>query len=233
MVFILLLCWIVYVWVTAPTFGVPGVCNGATIYVIFFFNVRVTIGGLRWFFVTAAGIALFVMLCLPIYAILLLLDLGTHREMQSENANSTATVRVSDANALEMGETPPHAGSGVEPQRIAGPSNNPTPSSPTATETSSQSTASDNFPRQTPSKQGLLGRLLTAVYGVTMLELTIQRNKKNVEAGENQWTFGQIVAMLITVGSLNEVLHYFLGEEGKRKKKKTCKYIYSSLCYLA
>ena len=229
-VFTLLLCWIVYVWVTAPTFGAASVCNDATIYVILFVNVRATIGWLRWFFVTVAAITLFVMLYMPLFAILALWNLGTHREVRGENANSTAGA--SDANALELGVIPSHARSGVEPRRIAGPSDITTPRSRMATEIphppprrafTALSTVSDNkmfFSPQTSSGRGLLGRVLTAVYGVTMLELTIKRNRNNIGGDEGVWTFGQIVAMLVTAGSLNEVFHFILAEEDRGKKKR-------------
>jgi len=37
----------------------------------------------------------------------------------------------------------------------------------------------------------------SAIYGVTTLELIVQRNRSNVESGENDWGFGQIVALVL------------------------------------
>ena len=63
----------------------------------------------------------------------------------------------------------------------------------------------------TRSSRNLIGHLLFVTYGTVMLELTIKRN--NVTPGKNVWRFGQIVTMVITVGGINEVVHFFLGKE--------------------
>ena len=63
----------------------------------------------------------------------------------------------------------------------------------------------------TQSSRNLIGHLLFVTYGTVMLELTIKRN--NVTPGKNVWSFGQIVTMVITVGGINEVVHFFLGKE--------------------
>ncbi|KAF8319740.1 hypothetical protein DL93DRAFT_2053375 [Clavulina sp. PMI_390] len=62
-----------------------------------------------------------------------------------------------------------------------------------------------------PSSGSVIWRVLFAIYGTVMLELTVRRN--DVGPGEGAWGFGQIVAVIIAVGGLNEVLQFFLGEE--------------------
>lgn len=65
-------------------------------------------------------------------------------------------------------------------------------------------------PRTTPQAPGLVVRVLAAIYSVIMLELTIRRNPSSDE--ENAWSFGQIIAFLITLMTINEVVHFILGE---------------------
>ena len=44
------------VWATASTFGAPGVCNDATIFVIFFVDVRATMAnGYAWWYTINSG----------------------------------------------------------------------------------------------------------------------------------------------------------------------------------
>ena len=77
------------------------------------------------------------------------------------------------------------------------------------------------FISQTPSrlplefsrnKTGTLTRILATIYGIIMLERTIASN--DVGPGENVWSFGQIIAIIIVIGSVNEVVHYFLNLQG-------------------
>ncbi|KAF9507450.1 hypothetical protein BS47DRAFT_1277484, partial [Hydnum rufescens UP504] len=172
MVFVLLLCWTMYMWATAPTFGPPGACNDATIYVLLFVNVRATVGWLRWIFVTAEAIALFVLVCVPIVAILAVWNLGNSHVGRDERPNSTSMGALSTISNTKL-----------------------------------------YFQTSSASGRGLVGRFLASIYGVTMLELTIHRNKKYVVGDENQWAFGQIAAMVIAIGSLNEVLQFLLPED--------------------
>ncbi|KAF9517230.1 hypothetical protein BS47DRAFT_1390022 [Hydnum rufescens UP504] len=224
MVFVLLLCWIIDVWATAPTFGTPGACNGGTIYVLLFANVRATVGWLRWIFVTAAALTLFVLVFVPIFSMILFSRRNQEaRDEQAEN-NSRALVPVAATDNAERAMVP------YDPKRRGGPSNITAPRDQSVTEAvppspqrafTSLSTVSDNklhFFLQTSSGRGIIGRFLASIYGVTMLELTIHRNKKHVTGDENQWAFGQIVALLITVGSLNEVIHFILGERDRGTK---------------
>jgi len=51
---------------------------------------------------------------------------------------------------------------------------------------------------------------LAAIYGVVMLELYETRNKHLVAGGENQWTFGQIMALVQIISTFNEMLHFII-----------------------
>lgn len=76
--------------------------------------------------------------------------------------------------------------------------------------------------------KSIITRLFFVIYGTVMLELTVQRN--NVQSGENVWSFGQIVAVTIALGGLNEVIHFFLGREWENVTEEdekvigTCRY---------
>ncbi|KAF9507451.1 hypothetical protein BS47DRAFT_311284 [Hydnum rufescens UP504] len=224
MVFVLLLCWTMYMWATAPTFGPPAACNDATIYVLLFVSIRATVGWLRWIFVTAEAIALFALVYVPIVAILAVRNLGNNHVVGDERPNSTSmdATRVGEANALERGVISSHLRSGLELQRMDGPLNTTASREQSVTEPvhprprrafTQLSTVSNNrlyFQTSFASGRGLVGRFLASIYGVTMLELTIHRNKKRVVGDENQWAFGQIAAIIIAIGSLNEVLQFLL-----------------------
>ncbi|KAG8821287.1 hypothetical protein FRC19_008030 [Serendipita sp. 401] len=58
---------------------------------------------------------------------------------------------------------------------------------------------------------GLIARVLASIYSVIMLELTIRRNPSSDE--EKVWSFGQIIALLITLMTVNEIAHFALGED--------------------
>ncbi|KAI0296551.1 hypothetical protein B0F90DRAFT_1023006 [Multifurca ochricompacta] len=47
--------------------------------------------------------------------------------------------------------------------------------------------------------------LVSAVYGVATLELIIQRNKGNIQSGEDAWGFGQIVSLILILECLIDV----------------------------
>lgn len=56
--------------------------------------------------------------------------------------------------------------------------------------------------------------VLRTVYGITMIELMVRRN--NVGPGEKAWSFGQIFSILITISSLNEVLHWCMSNRNRK-----------------
>lgn len=57
---------------------------------------------------------------------------------------------------------------------------------------------------------GLIARVFASIYSAVMLELTIRRNASSDE--ENVWSFGQIIALLITLMTVNEIIHFIFGE---------------------
>ncbi|KIM26810.1 hypothetical protein M408DRAFT_177929 [Serendipita vermifera MAFF 305830] len=59
-----------------------------------------------------------------------------------------------------------------------------------------------------PNATGVVARLVSAVFGIITLEMTVKAN--NVDE-ENVWSFGQILAVVLLFSSLNELLHFFLG----------------------
>jgi hypothetical protein len=75
--------------------------------------------------------------------------------------------------------------------------------------------ADDQLGTATRGSRNIIARLLFVTYGTVMLELTIKRN--DVAPGENVWSFGQIVAVVIAVGGINEVVHFFLGKEWRHE----------------
>lgn len=58
---------------------------------------------------------------------------------------------------------------------------------------------------------GWIARVLASIYSVVMLELTIRRNPSSDE--EKVWSFGQIIALLITLMTVNEIIHFVFGED--------------------
>jgi len=48
--------------------------------------------------------------------------------------------------------------------------------------------------------------LVYAVYGVATLELIAHRNRSNIKPGEDAWGFGQIIAVILILGSLIDIV---------------------------
>ena len=72
---------------------------------------------------------------------------------------------------------------------------------------------------------GLIARVLASIYSVVMLELTIRRNPSSDE--ENVWSFGQIIALLITLMTVNEIVHFVFGEHLGLNLGQRCEYTMS------
>ncbi|KAF8625964.1 hypothetical protein AX17_006689 [Amanita inopinata Kibby_2008] len=53
--------------------------------------------------------------------------------------------------------------------------------------------------------------LFAGIYAVIMLELYVKRNKNLIAEGENQWSFGQIYALIMILATLNEFAHFIIG----------------------
>ncbi|KAK2462573.1 hypothetical protein APHAL10511_005416 [Amanita phalloides] len=59
--------------------------------------------------------------------------------------------------------------------------------------------------RSSTSERSLrFAKPLAAIYGVVMLELYEKRNKHLIGSGEQQWTFGQIMALVQIISTFNE-----------------------------
>jgi len=48
--------------------------------------------------------------------------------------------------------------------------------------------------------------VMSAVYGIATLELIVQRNRSNIQPGEGAWGFGQIIALILTFGSIIDIV---------------------------
>ncbi|KAI0058895.1 hypothetical protein BV25DRAFT_1187017 [Artomyces pyxidatus] len=63
--------------------------------------------------------------------------------------------------------------------------------------------------------------LLSAIYATVVLELIVHRNRHVVdESQEEQWTFGQVLALVMIITSLNEVVHFFFGLLSRSRKDR-------------
>jgi len=69
---------------------------------------------------------------------------------------------------------------------------------------------------------GIVVRVFASIYSAVMLELTIRRNPSSDE--ENVWSFGQIIALLITLMTVNEIVHFVFGEHLGLHLGQRCKY---------
>lgn len=48
--------------------------------------------------------------------------------------------------------------------------------------------------------------VIPAVYGVATLELMVHANRSVIQSGENTWGFGQIIAIILTLGIFIDVV---------------------------
>ncbi|KAH9958815.1 hypothetical protein BC827DRAFT_1269263 [Russula dissimulans] len=48
--------------------------------------------------------------------------------------------------------------------------------------------------------------VVSAVYGIATLELIVQRNRSNIQPGEGAWGFGQIIALILILGSMIDIV---------------------------
>lgn len=61
---------------------------------------------------------------------------------------------------------------------------------------------------------------LAAIYGVVMLELYENRNRHLIKPGEQNWTFGQILALVQLIGILNEMFHCIVNAFSWRNERE-------------
>jgi hypothetical protein len=71
--------------------------------------------------------------------------------------------------------------------------------------------SSNDHPRRRKPFWNVVGHTIGSVYVIVMLELIIRRNQ--LGPGINQWTFGQVLAMMMLVGPLIELTSSMLGEK--------------------
>jgi hypothetical protein len=71
--------------------------------------------------------------------------------------------------------------------------------------------SSNDHPRRRKPFWTVVGHTLGSVYVIVMLELIIRRNQ--LGPGINEWTFGQVLAMMMLVGPLIELTSSMLGEK--------------------
>lgn len=69
------------------------------------------------------------------------------------------------------------------------------------------------------SRYLLIMRLATFTLATVILELTIHVN--NLQPGESVWSFGQILAFMIAMGSVFEVVKFVVGKEWKHRSRES------------
>lgn len=228
--------WSLYIWIYATNLGGGQSCNNSMIYVIFFVNARTTAPWLRWSFVGVAALAVLLSVGAACMAAYVLWN-GTRIQFELPlkrffHGNGPITE---DPDSIPSGDlenqphdpAPPTSGSRqfttkagviIEAPTLlrtltyANGKGVVTDGVDVGTMWPEESTSSSTQLTLTQNQRSYIFiRLLTLIYGTVMLELTIKRN--HVQPGESSWGFGQIVAVVIAAGGLNEVLHFVLGEE--------------------
>ncbi|KAH9986663.1 hypothetical protein BJV74DRAFT_988416 [Russula compacta] len=64
-----------------------------------------------------------------------------------------------------------------------------------------------NAPRaETTVRAYVNASVVWAVYGVATLELIVQRNRPHITSGEDDWGFGQIIALILILGSVIDIV---------------------------
>ncbi|KAI0257998.1 hypothetical protein BC834DRAFT_975731 [Gloeopeniophorella convolvens] len=71
------------------------------------------------------------------------------------------------------------------------------------------------------SLKAWLGSVALAIYSIVILELTVKRNSSLILPGESDWTFGQVVAVVLTLASIIEIVdHLYNARRAGRKMLK-------------
>jgi hypothetical protein len=219
-------------------------CNESTVYVIFFRNVQTTAPWLRWLLVGIGAIAALLLVLSPVVVALKLMYAAKCSSADFHLHPATELLGCTPSDGVDVHVEPTENSiisweRSTAPLALTSPLSLSTPLTGTRsshmwdqddTWTNTQCGVTRNrtyqdkyvqFPERVarvdeafePVTRGVIARLLFVTYGIVMLELTIRRN--NVAPGENVWSFGQIVAVVIAVGGMNEVLHFVLGKEWK------------------
>ncbi len=177
-------------------------------YIVFFTKVRSTIPWLRWLAVTITALAMISLLTTVVGVFILF-----WRWKTAHNDNA----RGGDISLLEMPprHMSPQPPEDLEGARSPGEASIPSPQHPSAPFQliSRRTDLTSILPQEfSTNKSGALTRGLATIYGIIMLERTVASN--DVGPGENVWSFGQIVSIIIAVGSVNEVVHFCLQLKG-------------------
>jgi hypothetical protein len=201
------------VWITAPTFGSQPQCNDWTVYVLFGVSVRATSQWLRWLIVSLVCLAIIKFVVTTTRTLVafvkperMLSRAGTRSRTrsyynQSRSQSQNPHLDPSSQQPHENGEAQLHESPAQSLQSI------------TTTSTAPPNLLTRILPTSSfgRKRQSVFARVFASIYSVIMLELTIRRNPSSDQ--ENVWSFGQIIALLITLMTVNEIVHFVLGED--------------------
>ncbi|KAJ9138907.1 hypothetical protein NKR23_g8208 [Pleurostoma richardsiae] len=182
-----------YVWATAPTFGSQPACNAGTVYVVAGVSIRATDRVFRWVVLAtcAAGPAV----------LLLVLLLGMPCWV-----------------GLCCGHCGKRLGRGASGERD-GDGNGDSLSSLSLEDDEREEDPDARLDRL--ANEGLRAAAYTAfsIYAVVSLEQMIDRN--NVDREEEQWTFGQILAVFLLLGPAYEFVNVLLASMGSVRVRRS------------
>jgi len=192
--------WGLYVWADAKNYGNNSQCNDHIKYVIFFFTVRATAPWLCGIWITG----------LVLSAVGLMLSFGWKAMELFDTKNVMEEEQAEETNPIERREvavtpgTQPHA----------------------ETKTAEKAWYLDIS----------FTLIFSAIYSMVMLELMVRRNTAKVttltngtvlKIGgpgvvviDNNWEFGQVLAVVMILGNANEILHFLFGYLGRRKLRR-------------
>ena len=180
--------WSLYVWIKAPTFGEnPPTGCNHTVIYVFLFFANVRATA-RWLR-TSIIVAASCLAFGLVMALTLLVTYSCNR--------LTLTTRTPDGLPAAF-ETASTGGQDA---------NTPPPGN--------VQSGDDDVERLTSSQLHPIGAVIVVTSFVINLELTLRRN--NIAPGENVWSFGQIMSLVIAAGGINEVVHFFVDEGWKQK----------------
>lgn len=178
--------WLLYVWIKGSNFGSQPTCNHLVKYVLFFADVRATVTWLRVLFI----------MNLVMTACTLLFRFGAiiseHMEQLREEIHKvTHKLKKRTKEWRIIARTEPQV--------------------PREPQGSREEREREELEEQGSNHDGPVHRFVTlslvyAVYGVATLELIAHRNRSNIQPGEDTWGFGQIIAVILLLGSLIDIV---------------------------
>jgi hypothetical protein len=179
--------YLTYVFATAPTFGSNPECNSTVKYVLFGINIPATNPVIRWIFVASFGVILLG------FAFWLMFAAGA---LCSNACDCVGCCTDSDdeESSHEL-STNTATRTNTLPRRSSNRSERP----------------STRSRKKRKSFIYIIGHEIGCIYAIVMLELIIRRNA--LGPGLNDWTFGQVLAMMMLLGPLIELGSSMLGEK--------------------